>query len=76
MGLLHLRHTSWVHIPDCSRFLITAGQANERKGQYGYTLLYLPHAALHRDSFQITVESRLLKITEKEFDVLRSTLPM
>jgi hypothetical protein len=76
MGLLHLRHTGWIRIPDCSLFLVTARQTNKRKDQHGYRLMYLPHNALRRDSFHVTVESRLLKITEKEFDVLRSTLPM
>ena len=76
MGLLHLRHTGWICIPDCTLFLVTAHQANERKDRHGYRLMYLPHNALRRDSFQFAVESRLLTITKKEFGVLRVTLPM
>ena len=45
-GLLHLRHTDWIRILACSRFMVTAHQANERETTNtaidGYILLIPP----------------------------------
>ena len=51
-GLLHLRDTDWIHLPDPMRSVITTPQANEREDQYCQRRMYLARTALHRCSVE------------------------